>query len=92
MHTLEQLEKQQVGLRLPKYLVDGIDDFTKQFSLNRTDIITEAIQTYVKEQKAKLFYDNFENSCKELNLILNDTKKRDASQTLDALIDELEDH
>ena len=92
MHNLEQLEKQQVGLRLPKYLVEEIDDFTKQFSLNRTDIITEAIQTYVKEQKAKLFYDNFENSCKELNHILNDSKKRDASQTLDALLDELEDH
>ena len=92
MHNLEQLEKQQVGLRLPKYLVEEIDDFTKQFSLNRTDIITEAIQTYVKEQKAKLFYDNFENSCKELKLVLKDPKKKDASQTLDALIDELEDH
>ena len=92
MHTLEQLEKQQVGLRLPKYLVDELDAFTKQFSLNRTDIITEAIHTYVKEQKAKIFYDSFDNSCKELNLIMNDTEKRDSSQTLDDLIDELEDH
>ena len=92
MHTLDQLEKQQVGLRLPKYLVDEIDDFTKQFALNRTDIITEAIQNYVKEQKAKLFYDNFENSCKELKHVIKDTKKRDASQTLDDLIDELQDH
>lgn len=92
MHTLEQLEKQQVGLRLPKYLVDELDAFTKQFSLNRTDIITEAIHTYVKEQKAKIFYDSFDNSCKELDLIMNDTEKRDSSQTLDDLIDELEDH
>ena len=92
MHSLEQLEKQQVGLRLPKYLVEEIDAFTKQFSLNRTDIITEAIQTYVKEQKARLFYDNFENSCKELKLVLKDPKKNDATQTLDALINELEDH
>ena len=92
MHTLEQLEKQQVGLRLPKYLVDEIDAFTKQFSLNRTDIITEAINTYVKEQKSRMFYDNFNDSCKELKSIVNDTKKRDTLQTLDALIDELEDH
>lgn len=92
MHTLEQLEKQQVGLRLPKYLVDELDAFTKQFSLNRTDIITEAIHTYVKEQKAKIFYDSFDNSCKELKQIVNDTEKRDSSQTLDDLIDELEDH
>lgn len=92
MHTLEQLEKQQVGLRLPKYLVDEIDAFTKQFSLNRTDIITEAIHTYVKEQKAKLFYDSFDDSCKELKSIVKDTKKRDSRQTLYQLIDELDDH
>lgn len=92
MHTLEQLEKQQVGLRLPKYLVEEIDAFTKQFSLNRTDIITEAIQTYVKEQKSKIFYDNFDDSCKELKNVVNSTKKRNSSQTLDDLIDELEDH
>ena len=92
MHTLSQLEKQQVGLRLPKYLVDEIDAFTKQFSLNRTEIITEAINTYVKEQKEKMFYDSFADSCKALKSIVNDTKKRDSQQTLDALIDELEDH
>ena len=92
MHTLEQLEKQQVGLRLPKYLVEEIDAFTKQFSLNRTDIITEAIKTYVKEQKSKMFYDNFDDSCEELKSIVNDTKKRDSYQTLDVLIDELKDH
>jgi metal-responsive CopG/Arc/MetJ family transcriptional regulator len=91
MHTLSQLEKQQVGLRLPKYLVDEIDTFTKQFSLNRTDIITEAIKTYVNEQKAKIFYDNFDDSCKELKTLVDDTQKRDSLQTLDELIDELED-
>ena len=92
MHTLSQLEKQQVGLRLPKYLVDEIDEFTKQFSLNRTDIITEAISTYIEEQKAKIFYNGFDESCKELKTLLDDTKKREATQTLDELIDELEGH
>ncbi len=92
MHSLSQLEKQQVGLRLPKYLVDEIDQFTKQFSVNRTDIITEAISTYIKEQKAKMFYDGLDASCKELNLLVSDSAKRDTQQTLDDLIDELEDH
>lgn len=92
MHTLSQLEKQQVGLRLPKYLVDEIDEFTKQFSLNRTDIITEAISTYVQEQKAKIFYNSFDESCKELKTLLDNTKKRENTQTLDELIDELEGH
>lgn len=34
MHTLNQLEKQQVELRLPKYLIDEIDNFTKQYNIN----------------------------------------------------------
>jgi len=92
MHTLSQLEKQQVGLRLPKYLVEEIDTFTKQFSLNRTDIITEAINTYVKEQKAKIFYDSFDDACTELKALTEDTNKRGSKQTLDTLINELEDH
>ncbi len=57
MHNLAQLEKQQVGLRLPKYLVNEIDEFTKTFSLNRTDVITEAIKSYISEQKAQMLYD-----------------------------------
>lgn len=89
MHNLAQLEKQQIGLRLPKYLVDDIDELTKQFSLNRTDVIVEAIKTYVAEQKAAMFYETFDNSCKAMkNTIEN--KKTNTLQTLDSLIDELE--
>lgn len=89
MHDLAQLEKQQVGLRLPKYLVDEIDEFTKQFSLNRTDVIVEAIKSYVSEQKAKIFYDKFDEASKELSDVIKN-KQTDSLQTLDGLIDELE--
>ena len=65
MYNLAQLEKQQVGLRLPKYLVDDIEEFTKEFSLNRTDIIVEAIKSYIQNQKENLFYNQFDKSCKE---------------------------
>ncbi len=92
MHSLSQLEKQQVGLRLPKYLIEEIDQFTQQFALNRTEIITEAISTYIREQKAKMFYDDFDASCKELQALRNDPKANAAQPTLDDLIDELEDH
>lgn len=92
MHHLEQLKKQQVGLRLPKYLVDEIDDLTKNFSINRTDIIIEAIKSYVSEQKAKIFYDDFDNSCQELKAVVNNKKDINDLQTLDELIDELENN
>jgi metal-responsive CopG/Arc/MetJ family transcriptional regulator len=88
MNNLKQLEKQQVGLRLPKYLIDDIDEFTKKFSVNRTDIIIEAVKSYVSEQKANIFYDNFNTASKELSTTIKE-HKTDKLQTLDNLIDEL---
>ncbi|MCX6073200.1 MAG: hypothetical protein NTY39_02640 [Campylobacterales bacterium] len=89
MYSLSQIEKQQVGLRLPKYLVEEMDEFTHQFSINRTDIILEAVKSYIAEQKARLFYDEFDTSCKELKSILGQ-KASNKLQTLDELIDELD--
>lgn len=89
MHDLSQLQKQQVGLRLPKYLIDDIDAFTKEFSINRTDVIIEAIKSYVDEQKAKIFYDEFDDSCKELKSTLENNNSTKDIKTLDELINEL---
>lgn len=87
MHNLSQLEKQQVGLRLPKYIVDELDELTKQFSLNRTDIVTEAIKSYIADQKSKLFYESFDTSCQELKSMLDGNLPQ---TTLRELIDELD--
>jgi len=89
MHTLAQLQKQQVGLRLPVYLVEQIDEFTKEYNLNRTDIIIESIKSYIEKQETQKFYDEFDTACKELKEVLDDPKKADKLQTLDALLDEL---
>ena len=89
MHSISQLEKQQVGLRLPKYLVEEIDAFTNQFSINRTDVIIEAIASYISEQKANMFYSDFNTGCKELKSSLN-SNNSDSLKSLDELIDELE--
>ena len=40
MHTLSQLEKQQVGLRLPKYLLDEIDTFTDGAAVKKVGDLT----------------------------------------------------
>ncbi len=89
MHSISQLEKQQVGLRLPKYLVEEIDAFTNQFSINRTDVIIEAISSYIGEQKANIFYSNFDVASKELKKSL-DAKDTTSMKSLDELINELE--
>jgi len=89
MHNISQLEKQQVGLRLPKYLLEEIDNFTTQFSINRTDIITEAISSYISEQKKQLFYANFRDGCEEIKTHL-EANSIDTLPSLETLINELE--
>lgn len=86
MRDISTLEKQQVGLRVPKYLLDEVDNFTKMFDVNRSEVIIEAIRTYIKEQKANLFYKEFEESCKELKNNLE--YKNNKTTTLEDLIDE----
>jgi len=67
---------------LHSYLVDEIDELAKKFSLNRTDIIEEAIRSYISAQKEDMIYKDIENSFKEL--------KESEFSTLEELIDELE--
>jgi metal-responsive CopG/Arc/MetJ family transcriptional regulator len=84
---MSQLQKQQIGLRLPQYLIEEIDCFTKEFSVNRTDIVTEALRTYLAEQRSRLFYERFDHAAKEAKqMIETDTYEG----TLGDLIDELE--
>jgi metal-responsive CopG/Arc/MetJ family transcriptional regulator len=88
MHTLEQLQKQQIGLRLPKYLIEELDSFANEYSLNRSELISEAIKAFIDEQKANLIYKSFDNSCKELKKALKDDS---SLMSLEDLIDELND-
>lgn len=89
MHSLAQLQKQQVGLRLPVYLVEQLDEFTKEYNLNRTDIIIESIKSYIEKQEAEAFYKSFDASCKELKKVLDDPKKAEELQTIEEFFDEL---
>jgi metal-responsive CopG/Arc/MetJ family transcriptional regulator len=89
MNDLASLEKQQVGLRVPKYLLDEIDEFTKNFSVNRSEVIIEAIKSYIEEQKANIFYSEFDEAVVELNYTIKSKKQKN---TLEDLIDELEDN
>ena len=89
MRTLASLQKQQVGLRLPTYLVEELDALGASYELNRSEIITEAINSYIQEQKALMFYGEFEESAKELKAVIDGSKK---VGTLNELIDELSNH
>ena len=88
MHSLSKLQKQQVGLRLPKYLIEQIDELSEEYNLNRSDIIQESIRTYLEKVEAERFYENFDKGCKELVEIHADPKKVDGMQTLDEFLDD----
>lgn len=88
MHSMSQLKKQQIGVRLPKYLIEEIDIFTKEFSINRTDVIIEALSSYINEQKTNIFYTNFDKGCKELKKTLS-SGKTNSLKSLDELINKL---
>ena len=68
MHSLSQLQKQQVELRLPKYLLEEIDALSAQYELNRKDIIIESIKSYIERQKIQEVYDSFDSASKELKM------------------------
>ena len=87
MHSLAQLQKQQVGLRLPVYLIEQIDEMTKEYNLNRTDIIIESIKSYLEKQEVEEFYKSFDDGCKQLKEILDDPKKAEKIETLDEFLD-----
>ena len=89
MYSVTQLEKQQIGLRLPKYLIDEVDSFTQEFAVNRTDIVIEALRSYLAEQKAKLFYESLATSTTEAKEMMNGELEE---SSLGDLIDELENH
>ena len=86
MRSLESIQKQQVGLRLPVYLIDELDILGKSHDLNRSELITEAVRSFIEEQKTMLFYKEFESSCDELKETIKGKKK---ARSLNELISEL---
>jgi metal-responsive CopG/Arc/MetJ family transcriptional regulator len=88
MLELRDLETQQIGLRMPKYLVNDVDEIIADYNINRSTFINNAIQQVVQEQKEQRFYERFESSIAELKLVLDG---KSSSKSLEDLIDELED-
>lgn len=86
MHSLKQIEKQQVGLRIPTYLVKEMDELTSDYDINRSTFITEAIQSFIKEQKQKIFYEGLEQAVKEMKMMMDGKLPK---ITLQETIDEL---
>lgn len=90
MHSLSQLEKQQIGLRLPRYLIEQMDDLAADHAVNRTDLVTEAVRAYIEEQQAQRFYDEFAEASDKMASIAR-SQSDEQTGSLDELIDDLAD-
>ena len=68
---MQKIQTQQVGLRLPTYLVDEVDEFIKDFNINRTTFIAEAIINFLKQQKEKEVHARLGEAMQEARLMMD---------------------
>ncbi|WP_225879323.1 hypothetical protein [Isorropodon fossajaponicum symbiont] len=51
-----------------------MDELTSDYDINRSTFIAEAIQSFIKEQKEKIFYGGLEQAVKEMKMMMMDGK------------------
>ena len=68
---MQKIQTQQVGLRLPTYLVDEVDEFIKDFNVSRTTFIAEAISNFLKQQKEKEVHARLGEAMQEVRLMMD---------------------
>lgn len=71
MHTISELKKQQVGVRMPTYLLNEIDEITSKYKVNRSEILIEAAKSYVASVKEQEVYDRLGESLQEVKLMID---------------------
>ena len=86
MHTIKELEKQQVGLRMPAYLLEEIDEARGKYKVNRSEFLIEATQSYLKLVKEREFYEDLRGSMQEAKLMIDG---KIPSKSARSLLDEL---
>lgn len=71
MHTISGLKKQQVGVRMPTYLLNDIDKISNKYKVNRSEILIESAKNYVASVKEKEVHKRLEEAMKEAKLMID---------------------
>ncbi|MBE8190426.1 MAG: hypothetical protein HAW58_06205 [Candidatus Thioglobus sp.] len=69
MHTILELKKQQVGVRMPTYLINEIDEISKKYKVNRSEILIEGAKEYVSSVKEQEVYERLGEALQEVKLM-----------------------
>jgi metal-responsive CopG/Arc/MetJ family transcriptional regulator len=88
MRSVEQLKTKQVGLKLPVYLLDDLEEITEESSVSRSTIITEAVRFYLEEYQKRKVHQGLKEALTGVKLVQEGKLPRN---TLEDLIDELND-
>ncbi|SFV62089.1 hypothetical protein MNB_SUP05-5-630 [hydrothermal vent metagenome] len=86
MHPIAELEKQQVGLRMPVYLLNELDELTSKYKVNRSDILIEATKSYIQAIKEDEVHGRLKTALKEVKMDIDGKLELpDARSLLDEL-------
>ncbi|WP_201339595.1 ribbon-helix-helix domain-containing protein [Isorropodon fossajaponicum symbiont] len=56
MHAISDLKKQQVGFRMPTYLLNEVDEVVSKYEINRSEFLNEAAKDYLQAIKKQEVY------------------------------------
>ncbi len=71
MHSIAELEKQQVGLRMPTYLLNDIDELIGEYQVNRSEFLIEATKSYIALMKEEAVYQRLGEALGEVKLMVD---------------------
>ncbi|SMN02574.1 hypothetical protein SPONN_1319 [uncultured Candidatus Thioglobus sp.] len=86
MHPVAELKKQQVGFRMPAYLLNKVDKVIQKYEINRSEFLNEATKTYLETIKEEEVYERLGEAMKEVKLAMDGKIQLKSAQSL---LDEL---
>ena len=90
MRPIAELEKQQVGLRMPTYLLNDIDEITSKYRINRSEFLIEAAKSYVDSVQEDDVHARLGEAMQEVRLMMDGKIPTiSARDTIEGLKDEL---
>ncbi|SFV87773.1 hypothetical protein MNB_SUP05-SYMBIONT-5-536 [hydrothermal vent metagenome] len=67
---------------MPTYLLEEVDELTKDYNVNRSTYITEAIKAFNKQQKEDQFYEGLGEAMQEVKLMIDGKIPKISAQSL----------
>lgn len=64
-------KKQQVGFRMPTYLLNEVDGVVSKYEINRSEFLNEAAKDYLQAIKEQEVYSRLDEAMQEVKLMID---------------------